>query len=137
VKGGGAAHTREKAIAMQSEYWACVVDATKITRSLGGLPIPLEVEAPAIGQVRHAVAGLGGVAMQREGVLTDDGNPILDVSGLTVFDPLALEAALEAIPGVIGCGLFAKRRADVILVGRSSGSVGRIVPHGIDEEDDD
>ena len=129
IKGRGAAHTREKAIASASEYWACIVDVTKVVQSLGGIPIPLEVEAAALNEVSTAVRALGGSPSIRTDAMTDAGNPILDVVGLSLGDPLALEVALDAIPGVIGNGVFAKRTADVILVGRASGGVGRIVPH--------
>jgi ribose 5-phosphate isomerase A len=129
IKGGGAAHTREKLLASASQYWACIVDATKVVRALGGVPIPLEVAAEALSSVAAAVAGLGGAATLRAGIRTDAGNPILDATGLDLRNPLALEEALDAIPGVVGNGMFARRAADVILVGRATGGVGRIVPH--------
>ena len=133
IKGGGAAHTREKAVAMASEYWACIVDATKVVRALSDETVPLEVQAPMIDSVAEAISAMGGSACIRPDVITDAGNPILDASGLSLADPLATEFALDAIPGVIECGVFARRTADVILVGRAGGGVGRIVPHR-DEE---
>jgi ribose 5-phosphate isomerase A len=129
IKGGGAAQTREKLLADAAHYWVCIVDATKVVRALGDRPVPLEVRADAFASVAAAVAGLGGVANVRDGVCTDAGNPILDATGLDLGDPLALEVALDAIPGVVGNGVFARRSADVILVGRATGGVGRIVPH--------
>lgn len=131
IKGGGAAHTREKAVVRASEYWACIVDATKVVRELGGVPIPLEVEAASVESVVDAVQALGGSAVVRPDVLSDAGNPVLDTTGLPLDDPLALEFQLDAIPGVIECGVFARRTADVILVGRATGGVGRIVPHRV------
>jgi ribose 5-phosphate isomerase A len=129
IKGGGAALTREKAVATASEYWVCIVDATKIVRSLHGAVIPLEVLAAGLGDVSEALREMGATVSIREGVLTDSGNPVLDALGLPLDEPLALEAALDAIPGVVGNGVFSRRRADVILVGRAGGGVGRIVPH--------
>ena len=129
IKGGGAALTREKAVATASEYWACIVDATKMVRSLAHQPVPLEVEEPRRASVVQAIQALGGSAYVREGVLTDAGNPLLDATGLSLADPLAAEIAFDEIPGVIECGVFARRTADVILVGRTGGGVGRIVPH--------
>jgi ribose 5-phosphate isomerase A len=129
IKGGGAAHTREKAVATASEYWACIVDATKVVRVLSDQPIPLEVQAEMVDSVTSALAVMGGSATVRSGVLTDGGNPVLDAHGISLADPLAVEIALDAIPGVIECGVFARRTADVIIVGRAGGGVGRIVPH--------
>jgi ribose 5-phosphate isomerase A len=76
---------------------------------------------------------MGGSASVRRDVLTDGGNPVLDARGLSLADPLATEIALDAIPGIIECGVFARRTADVILVGRAGGGVGRIIPHRYDE----
>jgi ribose 5-phosphate isomerase A len=128
IKGGGAAQTREKAIATRSDYWVCVVDATKVVQSIGDHTVPVEVEPGAIEPAIAAIAEMGGVARVREDVFTDAGNPMLDASDLDFGDPRALEDALDAIPGVVGNGVFAHRTADLILVGRSDGGVGRIVP---------
>jgi ribose 5-phosphate isomerase A len=133
LKGRGAALTHEKIVAAACEYWACVVDATKATRSLGGGAIELEVDEALAESVSSAVRALGGRADRREGILTDDGNPVFEALGLSLEDPLAMEETLDAIPGIIGNGIFARRRADVILVGRAGGGVGRIVPHAPDE----
>jgi ribose 5-phosphate isomerase A len=129
IKGGGAALTREKRLAAASHYWACIVDATKIVHAIGDEPVPLEVAFEMVDSVSAAIAALGGKARAREGVLTDGGNPVLDAAGLSLEDPLEIEELLDAIPGVIGNGVFARRTADVILVGRAGGGVGRIVPH--------
>jgi len=129
VKGGGAAHTREKALASVSEYWVCIVDASKVVRALQDAKIPLEVLPEAVDFVREALRQFGATVVVRHGVLTDAGNPVLDARGLSLADPNELEETLDAIPGVVGSGLFARRRADLILVGRADGGVGRIVPN--------
>ena len=129
IKGGGAAHTREKALASVSEYWVCIVDATKVVRALQDATIPLEVLPEAVDFVRDALLRLGASVVVRDGVLSDAGNPVLDACGLSLADPNELEETLDAIPGVVGNGLFARRRADLILVGRADGGVGRIVPN--------
>jgi ribose 5-phosphate isomerase A len=128
LKGLGGALTREKAVAKASEYWACIVDATKVQRVLGDAPVSLEVTEAMIDSVKQSLKEFGGEAARRTGAFTDDGNPLLDVAGLDLSDAAAMEDALDAIPGVVGNGIFARRRADVILVGRAVGSVGRIIP---------
>jgi ribose 5-phosphate isomerase A len=129
IKGGGAAQTREKAIATVSDYWVCVVDATKIVRSIGDHLVPVDVVPTGVDQAIAGIERMGGTARVREGVFTDMGNPVVDAANLDFTDAVALEDALDAIPGVVGNGVFAHRRADVILVGRSGGGVGRIIPH--------
>jgi ribose 5-phosphate isomerase A len=136
IKGGGAAHTHEKAIATASDYWACIVDATKIVRELGGVPVPIEVADGAAVEVLSAVERLGGEGRLRESVLTDTGHQVIDALGLPLGDPLELEVSLDAVPGVIGNGVFARRTADVVLVGRATGGVARIVPHESGEPTD-
>jgi ribose 5-phosphate isomerase A len=131
LKGQGGALTREKLVAQSCEYWACIVDATKVRRALCDAPVSLEVGEAMVESVQLAVGELGGKAVRRAGALTDGGNPLFDVEGLDLGDPEAMEDALDAIPGVIGNGIFAHRRADVILVGRAVGSVGRIVPNSM------
>jgi ribose 5-phosphate isomerase A len=135
IKGGGAAHTQEKAIAMACDYWACIVDASKVVRELGGVPVPLEVAEGKMAEVLSAVERLGGEGKLRDGVLTDTGHQVIDAFGLPLADPLDLEASLDEVPGVIGNGVFARRTADVILVGRATGGVARIIPHRDDEQD--
>jgi ribose 5-phosphate isomerase A len=129
IKGGGGAHTSEKAIAMVCDYWACIVDATKVVRSLGSAPIPVEVAEGTADSVMAAVEQLGGRARIRAGMLTDAGNVVVDAFGLQLDDPVATEIALDAIPGALGNGVFARRPADVILVGRAGGGATRITPH--------
>jgi ribose 5-phosphate isomerase A len=128
IKGGGAAQTSEKAMALAAVYWACIVDVTKVVRELREMSVPLEVESNQLDAVSDAVARLGGEACLRQGVLTDSGNPMMDAFGLQLGDPAILEDELDAIPGVVGNGLFAHRAADVIIVGRATGGVARIVP---------
>jgi ribose 5-phosphate isomerase A len=130
IKGGGGAHTREKRVASASTAWVCIVDDGKPVDHLGiRAPVPLEVESTALTEVVAAVTALGGSPELRARILTDSGNPLVDVHGLDLFDPLRMEDALEAIPGVIACGIFARRRADVILVGREDGSVLTLIPN--------
>jgi ribose 5-phosphate isomerase A len=123
VKGGGGALTREKIVAATAALFVCIADITKLVDALGASPVPVEVIPMAREHVRRQIAvNLGGTATQREGVVTDNGNEILDVIGLNLSDPGAAETALEAIPGVVTCGLFAHRPADILLLG---------TPHGI------
>ena len=135
IKGGGGAHTPEKAIASVCDYWACIVDATKVVRSLGSAPIPVEVAEGTADSVMAAVENLGGRARIRAGMLTDAGNVVIDAFGLPLDDPVATEIALDAIPGALGNGVFARRPADVILVGRAGGGATRITPHQAEDPD--
>ena len=118
IKGGGAALTREKVIAQASERFVCIIDPAKRVPVLGRFPLPVEVIPMARSLVaRELVARCGGQPVWREGVTTDNGNWILDVHGLAIEDPVALERDLEQIPGVVCTGLFARRRADIVIVG--------------------
>jgi len=128
LKGLGGAMTREKSVAHASAYWACIVDASKVTRVLHEGTVVLEVQESMADHVVETMHAMGAQARERPRELTDSGNPLIDVVGLPLDNPLALEDTLDAIPGVIGNGVFARRRADVILVGRAGGGVGRIVP---------
>lgn len=129
IKGGGGAHAREKLIAKASSTWVCIVDESKLVERLGeSAPVPLEVVPELLPTVLVSVATLGGEPRLCEGRLADSGDPLVDVHGLDLADPVAVEDALEAIPGVVACGVFARRRADVVLVGRADGSVETIVP---------
>lgn len=121
IKGGGAALTREKIVAEAATTFVCIVDAAKQVPVLGRFPLPVEVIDLARRSVARAVQALGGRAVLREGVRTDNGHPILDVHGLSITDPVALEAELNQIPGVVTVGLFARRRADVVLTGSAAG----------------
>jgi ribose 5-phosphate isomerase A len=121
IKGGGAALTREKIVADLAERFVCIADASKRVEVLGAFPLPVEVIAMAAAQVTRRFATLGGTARLRPGVLTDNGHPLLDVSGLRVTDPLALEAEINQWPGVVTVGLFARHRASLCLLGTPSG----------------
>jgi ribose 5-phosphate isomerase A len=121
IKGGGGALTREKIVADAARRFVCVVDDSKIVTRLGAFPLPVEVIPMARAQVARKLAALGGRAVLREGFVTDNGNQILDVHGLAIADPAALESELDHLVGVVCNGLFARRGADVLLVGGDSG----------------
>jgi ribose 5-phosphate isomerase A len=121
IKGGGAALTREKIVAAASRKFVCVVDESKVVDVLGRFPLPVEVIPMARSYVARQLIKLGGQPVWRENVLTDNGNQILDVHGLRILDPPALETAINGIAGVVTVGLFAHRRADVVLVGSAAG----------------
>ncbi len=115
IKGGGAALTREKIIAAASERFVCVIDGSKRVDVLGHFPLPVEVIPMARSHVARALLDLGGQPVWRDGVVTDNGNWILDVHGLAITDPLALEARINQIVGVVTVGLFAARPADIVI----------------------
>ena len=118
IKGGGAALTREKIIAQASQRFVCIIDPSKEVDVLGRFPLPVEVIPMARSLVaREIVALTGGQPVWREGVVTDNGNWILDIHGLRITDPVAMETALNQLPGVVSVGLFARRAADVVIVG--------------------
>jgi ribose 5-phosphate isomerase A len=121
IKGGGAALTREKIVAAISEKFICIVDHTKMVDVLGRFPLPIEVIPMARAQVTRALKKLGGNPIHREGVITDNGNVILDVHELRITDPKSLEATLNNIPGIVTNGLFAHRGADVVIIGTPNG----------------
>jgi len=117
IKGGGAALTREKIIAAASKKFVCMIDPSKRVDVLGKFPLPIEVIPMARSYVARELVKLGGQPVWRDGVVTDNGNVILDMHGLRIGDPPALEAELNQIVGVVCVGLFARRRADVVLIG--------------------
>ncbi|MEO8010489.1 MAG: ribose-5-phosphate isomerase RpiA [Dokdonella sp.] len=117
IKGGGAALTREKVIAAASRQFVCIIDPSKQVDVLGRFPLPVEVIPMARSHVARALVDLGGQPVWRDGVVTDNGNWILDVHNLRITDPLALEREINQIAGVVTVGLFAARRADVVLTG--------------------
>jgi ribose 5-phosphate isomerase A len=118
IKGGGAALTREKIIAHASAKFVCIIDPAKRVDVLGRFPLPVEVIPMARSLVaREILAMTGGQPVWRQGVTTDNGNWVLDVHGLAISDPPALENALNQIPGVVTVGLFASRPADIVIVG--------------------
>lgn len=117
IKGGGAALTREKIIAAASKKFVCLIDGAKQVNVLGKFPLPVEVVPMARSYVARQIVKLGGQPVWRDGVLTDNGGWILDVHNLTLTDPVKLEAEINQITGVIANGLFARRAADVVIVG--------------------
>lgn len=121
IKGGGGALTREKIIADVADQFVCIADESKCVDVLGHFPLPIEVIPMASAQVARAIRALNGAPMLRAGFITDNGNQILDVSGLSIGDPVALESALNQIVGTVTNGLFARRGADVLLLGTMSG----------------
>jgi ribose 5-phosphate isomerase A len=121
IKGGGAALTREKIVAAASRQFICIVDDSKIVPVLGKFPLPVEVIPMARSYVARQIVALGGQPVWREGVVTDNGNAILDVHHMSIVDPIGLEATLNQIAGVVTNGLFAKRPADILLVASDRG----------------
>ena len=121
IKGGGGALTREKIVASVAERFICIADESKLVQTLGKFPLPLEVIPMARESVARAMAALGGQPRLREGFVTDNGNIILDVSGLSITDAPALEARVNNLPGVVTCGLFALPGADVALLATQNG----------------
>lgn len=121
IKGGGGALTREKITAAASESFICIVDETKRVEHLGAFPLPIEVIPMARELIASMVLGLEGRPKLREGFVTDNGNIILDVHGLKITDPLALEDELNNMPGVVTNGIFAYQKADIVLMGTASG----------------
>ena len=123
VKGGGGALTREKIVAAASRQFICVIDDSKIVNRLGRFPLPVEVIPLARKLVARELQALGGRPVWREGFVTDNGNVILDVHGLDIADPAALESTVNQLTGVVTNGLFARRPADLLLVGGPDGVV--------------
>jgi len=123
IKGGGGALTREKIVAAAFERFVCIVDVSKVKPVLGAFALPVDVIPMAAPLVARVLANLGGIPRHREGFVTDDGNLVLDVGGLQIEPEAArgLEAQIDAIAGVVTCGLFAARPADVVLVARPEG----------------
>jgi ribose 5-phosphate isomerase A len=121
IKGGGAALTREKIVAAVADKFICIIDDTKQVATLGQFPLPVEVIPMARSYVAREIVKLGGDPEYRQGVVTDNGNVILDIHNLTILNPVELERQLNAIVGVVTNGLFADRGADVVLVGTDKG----------------
>ena len=121
IKGGGAALTREKVIAAASARFVCIIDDSKLVQVLGKFPLPVEVIPMARSYVARELVKMGGQPVWRDGVVTDNGNVILDVHNLRLSDPAAFEAAANQITGVVTVGLFARRRADVLIVAGDDG----------------
>ena len=129
IKGGGGALTREKIVAAVARKFVCIVDGTKTVDVLGRFPLPVEVLPTARSYVARELVLRGGQPAWRMGFTTDNGNVILDVSGLRITDPVAFETDLNQIAGVVTVGLFARRGADVVLVGGDAG-VTTLTPRG-------
>lgn len=125
IKGGGAALTREKIVAAQSRRFVCIADESKLVDVLGRFPVPVEVIAMATQRLARQFAAMGGTARVRlkdgRAVLTDNGQQILDVTGLRITDPLAFESEVNQWPGVVTVGVFAHQKAAVCLLGTASG----------------
>lgn len=121
IKGGGAALTREKIIAAVSKEFVCIADESKWVDVLGTFPLPVEVIPMARSHVGRQIVKLGGDPVYREGVVTDNGNIILDVHNMSIVNPRELESQLNEVVGVVTNGLFAQRPADILLLGKESG----------------
>jgi len=121
IKGGGGALTREKIVAAASKKFICVCDESKLVDVLGKFPLPVEVIPMARSYIAREIVKLGGQPRLREGFTTDNGNIILDVHNLQIMNPVELETSLNHLAGVVTNGLFARRGADVLLLGTASG----------------
>ena len=121
IKGGGGALTREKIVAAASKTFVCIVDDTKVVDRLGKFPLPVEVIPMARSYVSRRMVIAGGTPEYRHGFVTDNGNDIIDISGLRITEPVKLESEINQIVGVVTNGLFAARGADVLIVGEDSG----------------
>ncbi len=119
IKGGGGALTREKIVAAASKKFVCIVDETKIVDVLGAFPLPVEVIQLARSHIAREIIGMGGLPEIRVGFTTDNGNEILDVRNLDLLDPPDVETRLNDIAGVVTNGIFARRPADIVIVGRA------------------
>ncbi|MCZ6503843.1 MAG: ribose-5-phosphate isomerase RpiA [Gammaproteobacteria bacterium] len=121
IKGGGGAHTREKIVASVADQFICIVDSSKLVKTLGTFPVPVEVIPMARSAVARALVRLGGKPVYREDFLTDNGNVILDVYNLLIDEPNHLEEQINNITGVVSNGLFSIKPADVLLVSHANG----------------
>ena len=121
IKGGGAALTREKIVADIAQRFVCIADESKLVRTLGAFPLPVEVIPMAVAQISRRLQGLGGLPALREGAVTDNGCSIIDVRGLRIDDPRAMEQEINQWPGVVSVGIFARNKASVCLLGTAQG----------------
>jgi ribose 5-phosphate isomerase A len=125
IKGGGGALTREKIVAAAARKFVCIADESKLVPVLGKFPLPVEVIPMARAYVARQMVKLGGQPQLREGFTTDNGNVVLDIRGLSILNPVELENAINGVAGVVTNGLFARRGADVLLLGTNAGVVTR------------
>jgi len=123
IKGGGGALTREKIVAAAADRFICIIDESKLVGTLGAFPLPLEVIPMARNLVARRLQARGARPVWRQGFITDNGNQILDVHALSIADPPALEDELAGLTGVVTVGLFAKRPADMLVVGTDHGAI--------------
>ena len=121
IKGGGAALTREKIVAAVAKKFICIIDDTKTVGMLGKFPLPVEVIPLARSYVARQIVALGGDPVYRQGVITDNGNVIIDVHNLEILNPVELESTLNQIVGVVTNGIFAHRAADIVIIGNEQG----------------
>ena len=121
IKGGGGALTREKIVADIAVRFVCIADESKLVTTLGRFPLPVEVIPMAAAQIARRLRALGGEPVLREGVVTDNGGQIIDVHGLRITDPAALETEINQWPGVVCVGIFARHKASVCLLGTAHG----------------
>lgn len=121
IKGGGGALTREKIVAAVARRFICICDESKRVRTMGRFPLPVEVIPMASAHVSREITGMGGTPKLREGFVTDNGNLILDIHGLSITDPVGLETSLNQIVGIVTNGLFACRGADILLLATANG----------------
>ncbi len=128
VKGGGGALVREKLLATMAERFVCIADERKLVPELGAFPLPVEVVPAAVAAVTERLLGLGDAVTPRVGFVSDNGNLILDVAGIDLRFPGEVEVLLDSIPGVVGNGVFAHRRPDLVVVGQADGSTREV--HG-------
>tara|TARA_B100001059_G_C17830639_1_gene584435 strand:- start:3495 stop:4154 length:660 start_codon:yes stop_codon:yes gene_type:complete len=121
IKGGGGALTREKILACAAKKFICIIDDSKLVKTLGNFPLPIEILPMAQTLIEQQIIKMNGKPIWREGFITDNGNYILDVHNLKISDPIKIESLINEIPGVITVGIFAKQAADIILIGNSNG----------------
>jgi ribose 5-phosphate isomerase A len=121
IKGGGAALTREKIVADIAARFVCIADESKLVTTLGRFPLPIEVIPMAAAQIARRVRALGGEPALRAGVMTDNSGQIIDVRGLAITDPAAMEREINQWPGVVSVGIFARNKADLCLLGTAQG----------------
>jgi ribose 5-phosphate isomerase A len=126
IKGGGGAQTREKILAAVAKEFVCIIDESKLVKSLGNYPLPIEVIPMARGHVAREMVKLGGQPILRDGFTTDDGNIILDIHNLPTLNPPQLEKSINQIAGVISNGIFALRSADKLVIANKDGTISTI-----------